>query len=212
MGQTIDIRVLEMLASKVCHDLISPISAVSNGVEFLAEMGADAGDEVTDLIKTSAQQASAKLQCYRMAYGLGGADTSIKLEDVHKTFALMIEQDDKIHQKWDPHAPLGPEDRPAGLCKMLMCALILGTECLPRGGDITVTSDGNDGITITANGDNASLFGRAGDALALKLDYSEVDPRMVHPYMCGLLAKHHGYDLKVKSQETGLISLSLVKL
>ena len=70
-------------------------------------------------------QASGKLQCYRMAYGAGGADTSIKPEDVHKIFSLMIESDGKVTQNWDPYAPIGPEDRPPAFAKILMCALIL---------------------------------------------------------------------------------------
>lgn len=202
MGNSVDVRVLEIMASKVCHDLISPIGAVANGVEFLADMGTDAGDEVTELIKYSAVQASAKLQCYRMAYGMGGADTSIKPEDVHKTFDLMINQDNKITQNWDPYAPLGPEERPAGLSKILMCALILSIECLPRGGEINVEGQSDESIVITATGESAALFARAGDALSGKLDQSEIDPRLTHPFLCGLLASHHGFSFSVAS-ETG---------
>jgi len=72
MSVTIDTDILELMASKVCHDLISPIGAVNNGIEFLTEMGPDAGEEVTDLIAFSASQASAKLKAFRMAYGVGG--------------------------------------------------------------------------------------------------------------------------------------------
>ena len=73
MSKQIDTHVLEILASKICHDLISPIGAVNNGVELMEEMGPDAGPEATGLIAYSAHQASAKLQVFRVAYGVGGA-------------------------------------------------------------------------------------------------------------------------------------------
>ncbi len=98
---SIDFRVLEILTSKICHDLISPIGAVNNGVEFMQEMGLeDAGDGL-DLIAFSAQQAGAKLHAYRMAYGAGGADNSIKPEDVYDAIQDVIGPDNKIRQAWD---------------------------------------------------------------------------------------------------------------
>jgi histidine phosphotransferase ChpT len=88
-AKPIDVAMLEVLASKICHDLISPIGAVNNGVELIEDMGPDAGPEATALIAFSAQQASAKLQAFRMAYGIGGADSNIKPEDVHKAIELL---------------------------------------------------------------------------------------------------------------------------
>ena len=101
MSNTIDTGILEILSSKICHDLISPIGAVNNGIEFLTEMGPDAGEEVTDLIAFSANQASAKLKAYRMAYGAGGADDSIKPEEVDQAIEDIISAEGKIKQDWD---------------------------------------------------------------------------------------------------------------
>ncbi len=74
---------LEVLASRVCHDLISPVGAVHN-VEFLQETGIEGGADAIALIAHSAQQAAAKLQIFRLAYGAGGRDPNIKPEDVEK--------------------------------------------------------------------------------------------------------------------------------
>lgn len=119
MSVTIDTDILELMASKICHDLISPIGAVNNGIEFLTEMGPDAGEEVTDLIAFSASQASAKLKAYRMAYGAGGADDSIKPEEVHRAIEDIVGAEKKIVQEWDPYAPLGYEDRPKAFARCL---------------------------------------------------------------------------------------------
>ena len=126
MSVTIDTGILELLASKVCHDLISPIGAVNNGIEFLTEMGPDAGEEVTDLIAFSAGQASAKLKAYRMAYGAGGADDSIKPEEVHEAIQAIVGAEDKVTQEWDPYGDLGYEDRPKAFCKILVSAFVAG--------------------------------------------------------------------------------------
>ena len=85
----ISAAVLELLASRICHDLISPVGAVNNGVEFLEEMGADAGAEAIQLIAHSARQASVRLQAFRICYGTGGRDSNIKPEDIKKAFEAL---------------------------------------------------------------------------------------------------------------------------
>lgn len=201
MGKNIDIAFMELLASKVCHDLISPIGAVANGVEFMEEMGPDAGEEATNLIKFSALQATAKLQAYRMAYGAGGGDVSIKPEDVYNSFAKFIELDKKITQEWDPYGPLGPEERAAGFSKMLMCALILCTECLPKGGVIKVEEAGSNLTKFVASGPDAALKEPMAAALDHSMASDALEPRYVHAYMCGLMGQEYGFELNFDGHE-----------
>lgn len=206
----IDTGVLELMASKICHDLISPIGAVNNGVEFLEDMGADAGDEVTGLIAYSAQQASAKLQAYRMAYGAGGADDTIKPEDVHKSIQAMIGADNKVRQEWDPYGNLGYEDRPQAFAKMLICALLLGIECLPKGGALRVGPGAAQGQTaITASGADANIRGQTAKALSLGLHRDALEPKYVHPYLTGLLAKSYGYEVIISEGESDSVVITL---
>ncbi|MCB9982386.1 MAG: hypothetical protein H6861_01755 [Rhodospirillales bacterium] len=198
MSTPIDTGLLELLASKICHDLISPIGAVNNGIEFLTEMGADAGDEVTDLIAFSASQASAKLKAYRMAYGAGGADDSIKPEEAHQAIQDIVGAEKKITQSWDPYGDLGYEDRPKAFCKMLVCALLLGMDCLPKGGTLSVGAGANANLTlVSAKGPDASI--REGNAAALNLSMprGQLEPKYVHAYITGVLAEHYGYKLSV---------------
>src|SRR3546814_11548736 len=74
MTQLVDMRVIELLASRLCHDLVSPIGAASNGAELIGEIEETMRDEVVALIAQSARQASARLQFYRMAFGFAGTD------------------------------------------------------------------------------------------------------------------------------------------
>ena len=198
---TIDLRILEILTSKVCHDLISPIGAVNNGVEFMQEMGVeDAGDAV-DLIAFSAQQASAKLTAYRMAYGAGGADNSIKPEDVYNIIQDIVGAEDKIAQDWDKDAPIGLNqetfERPTGFAKILICALLLAMDCLPKGGTLGVEAEGDNDFTVIATGENAAFREGTHNALTLAVSSEVLEPKNVHSYVMGLLADQYGFTVSL---------------
>ena len=212
MSETIDISILEILSSKICHDLISPIGAVNNGIEFMQEMGEDAGEEATDLIAFSANQASAKLKAYRMAYGAGGADDSIKPEDVYNAIQDMVGAENKIVQRWDAYGELGYGDnRPAAFCKLLISALILAMDCLPKGGELIVEAGDNTGTTlIRTEGENSAIRDYADMALDLTLPRQDLEPKYVHAYVTGLLARNYGYSIAMVDQNNGgaLITLT----
>lgn len=206
---TISLSVFELLASRICHDLISPVGAVHNGVEFLEEMGAGE-NEAIELISHSAQQASAKLQAFRLAYGAGGRDPNIKLENVYNTFDDLVSGDGKIKQTWDPHAQIGPETLPPGFCKILMGVLMLMQESLARGGTVTVTNaDTPDGVFIVAEGEGAALRPDVIQALKMDIDTDALDPRTIHPYIMSSLASSYGFWLEVAEESENKIVLSL---
>lgn len=209
MSTTIDIDFLELLSSKICHDLISPIGAIANGIEFMEEMGDDAGPEALELLKFSATQASAKLQAFRLAYGAGGGDSSVKPEEVHKAFGKFIELDKKITQDWNPHGDLGVEDRPNGFSKLLMCLLLLCAECLPKGGKITIAAAGTNLTSIKAEGTDAALKPPMDRALSNEIAKENLEPRYVHAYLTGLLAKEYSFTLAPASHSETHIEFHL---
>lgn len=209
--QGISAAVLELLASRICHDLISPVGAVNNGVEFLEEMGAGAGSEAIQLIAHSARQASVRLQAFRICYGAGGRDANIKPEDIKKTFEALTEADGKIAQSWDPHANLGFAERPTGYCKILMGAMMLGAECLPKGGIIKVKAGSGEETLIHAEGQDAVVRPGVEDAMTLSADPANLDPRLVHPYAISVLAQSYGLKLSFAQKESGRIVISLTR-
>ena len=205
---SIDLSFLELLSSKICHDLISPIGAINNGLEILEEMGAADNKEVLDLIAFSAAQASAKLKAFRMAYGAGGADSNIKIADVHKTIQDIVGAEKKIVQDWSPHIDLGYGELPRGFCKILTSGLLLAMECLPKGGRLSVVKD-SEGTRISAHGEDAGLRGNAADALTLAMPVAQIEPKYVHAYMTGLLAKHYGIKIDVSSASPSQVDFLL---
>ncbi len=196
-----DIKVLELLASRICHDLVSPVGAVNNGVEYLEEMGPDAVEEALSLIKFSAAQASAKLQAFRYAYGAGGGDSSIKPEDIQKAFSALISGDRKVSQSWDPYAPLGQAGNPPGFCKVLMGCLMLAQEFLPKGGNVSVRPgvDAGETLVIAEGQDFAVRPGVAG-ALKGEVNESRLDPKTIHPYALCMIAKQYSFEVSLEEE------------
>ncbi len=209
MSTQIDLDIMELLASKICHDLISPIGAINNGMELIEELGAENVDEIFDLIGFSAAQASAKLQAYRMAYGAGGADASIKPEDVHTSIEAIIAAEKKIVQDWDPHGPLGYAERPEAYCKMLISCILLAMEALPKGGTIKVEAGEGEQTIIRAEGPDAGLRGGMDEALALNIPGEQLEPKHMHAYVCGLTAKNYNYELTLAQAGDGFTVFAL---
>src|ERR1700687_4194493 len=101
-----------LLCSRVCHDLISPVGAIVNGLEVLDE---DKDEETKtfalDLIKKSAHVASAKLQFCRLAFGAAGsAGAQIDLGDAEKVARGLLE-DSKTTIVWNLSRELVPKNR-----------------------------------------------------------------------------------------------------
>ncbi len=139
-----------LLCSRVCHDLISPVGAIVNGLEVMDEdKDEETKDFALDLIKKSAQQASAKLQFCRLAFGAAGsAGAQIDLGDAEKVARGLLE-DEKIKITWNLPRELLPKNR----VKLLLNMLLVAVGTIPRGGTITVDpAEGGKGFRITARG------------------------------------------------------------
>lgn len=205
---------LELLSSRICHDLVSPVGAINNGIEFMEDAGDDKESitQATELISHSAQSAAARLQVFRIAYGAGGRDGNIKAEDIQKAFGALIRADGKVRQSWDPFGPLGIDAKEKGFSKMLMCALVLGMECLPKGGTVFVDAGDSNETIIKAEGTDAVVRDTVEAALKRTLDADTLDPRLVHPYTMSLIAETYGYTISLVSREEGKIVWSLRKV
>ena len=112
-----------LLCSRVCHDLISPVGAVVNGIEVME----DDADEQTkvfaiELIKKSATTASARLQFCRLAFGAAGsAGAAIDTGDAERVARGMME-DDKTKLNWNLPRVLLPKNRVKLLLNLLVLA------------------------------------------------------------------------------------------
>ncbi|MGB9262303.1 MAG: histidine phosphotransferase family protein, partial [Pseudolabrys sp.] len=181
-----------LLCSRVCHDLISPVGAIVNGIEVLEEEKDEATKEFAlDLIKKSAATASAKLQFCRIAFGAAGsAGAQIDLGDA-ETIARGFLEDDKTKIAWNlPRALLAKN-----LVKLLLNMLIIAGQAIPRGGKITVDPIGTGdsvGFKVSATGVNAKIQPAVTSLLTGELSGDNIDAQRIQPFYAGLLAKACG--------------------
>jgi histidine phosphotransferase ChpT len=186
-----------LLCSRVCHDLISPVGAVVNGMEVLEETN----DESTrtfalDLIKKSATQASARLQFCRLAFGAAGsAGAEIDLGDAEAVARGFLE-DDKTTLGWQLVRVLLPKNR----VKLLLNMLVVATTTIPRGGTITAEAVGEGaatGFRVSTMGPN-SRVPQAAPALLSGTAEGPIDAHGIQPFYTGLLARTCGLALTIE--------------
>jgi histidine phosphotransferase ChpT len=181
-----------LLCSRVCHDLISPVGAIVNGLEVLEE----AKDEETktfamELITKSANTASAKLQFCRIAFGAAGsAGSQIDLGDA-QTVARGFLEDDKTKVSWNLPRVLLVKNR----VKLLLNMLLIAGQAIPRGGQLTVDPIGEGeslGFKVTATGTNAKILATTPPLLAGEHGSEPLSAHHIQPFYAGLLARACG--------------------
>lgn len=199
MKTDLDIRVVELLCSRLCHELVSPVGAINNGVELIEEMGAEMADEAIGLIAHSADQASRRLRLLRLAYGAAGSDKSGLQEAAQAGEAYFAES--RIKLEWPPGGLERNGPLPAGTGKVLLNLVILAEEALAYGGRIVVAPDPDGHPSVTALGRNAGLRAESIQALSGEVAVESLTPRTVHAYVTGRFAQH--LNLKLKTHQTG---------
>ena len=180
-----------LLCSRVCHDLISPVGAIVNGLEVLDDNPKpEDRDFALDLIRKSAKTASARLQFCRLAFGAAGSSSAqIDLGDAQNMARGHIE-DGKTAIAWNLPRVLLPKNR----VKLLLNMMVIAQQTIPRGGVLTVDPVGQGetiGFRVAASGLNARVPQNIADLLSSEHTAS-VDGHAVQPYYTRLLAEACG--------------------
>jgi histidine phosphotransferase ChpT len=178
-----------LLCSRVCHDLISPVGAIVNGLEVLDDNPkAEDREFALDLIRKSAKTASARLQFCRLAFGAAGsAGAQIDLGDA-QTMARGHLEDAKTTITWNLPRVLLPKNR----VKLLLNMMVIAQQTIPRGGVLAVDPIGEGeqiGFRVAATGLNARMPQNIADLLS---SGSAPDAHAVQPYYTRLLAQACG--------------------
>jgi histidine phosphotransferase ChpT len=203
MSGTVTLESLDLaalLCSRVCHDLISPVGAVVNGIEVMEDDNdAEIRTFALELIKKSARTASARLQFCRIAFGAAGsAGAQIDTGDAENMARGFIE-DDKVKLTWNLQRALLPKNR----VKLLLNMLVVAGGTIPRGGTLTVDPVGSGetvGFKITANGINARINQAVPGLLEGQSENGTVDAHAIQPFYTGLLAKACGLSVSLAAE------------
>jgi histidine phosphotransferase ChpT len=177
-----------LVSSRICHDLVSPVAALTTALDILDDdHGADMREQAMDLIRNSAKQAGVKLEFMRATFGAGTIGTGdFDLGDV-KALSQRFFETQKPTLNWALNVQVVP--RPAA--RLLMNLLLVGLDCLPRGGALNVDG-GLDGdkltVSVVATGTRAGLKPAVRAGLAGELPEGGFDGRSIQPYLAYLAA------------------------
>src|SRR3954454_1586577 len=194
-----------LLCSRVCHDLISPVGAIANGLEVMEE----GKDEETskfamELIKKSARTASAKLQFCRLAFGAAGsAGAQIDTGDAEKVARGLME-DEKTKIAWNLPRILLAKNR----VKLLLNMMLLANQAIPRGGQLTVDPVGEAdklGFRISVTGTNAKIPQSIPPLLAATPSDNAIDAHANQPFYTGMLAKNCGLSVSMAPEGEAIV-------
>src|SRR5579859_4828448 len=193
-----------LLCSRVCHDLISPVGAIVNGLEVLDDNPKpEDRDFALELIRKSARTASARLQFCRLAFGAAGsAGAQIDLGDALNMAKGHIE-DGKCTITWNLPRLLLPKNR----VKLLLNMLVIAQQTIPRGGTLTVDPIGEGetmSFRVAATGLNARLPQNIADILNAA-PASGIDAHAVQPHYTRLLAEACGLKVGLKAEGEAVV-------
>lgn len=184
-----------LLCSRVCHDIISPVGAITNGLEVLDEGGgAEMEAFAMDLIRKSARTASGKLKFCRLAFGAAGsAGAFIDSGDAEEVVRLFMENE-KPDVTWEGPRALVPKNR----VKLLLNLVAASINSIPRGGSVAVTLEAPDGddavLKVSCTGKNARVPEKLLDFMNGTHE-GDIDAHAIQPYYTVLLAKESGMSL-----------------
>ncbi|PYE87072.1 histidine phosphotransferase ChpT [Phyllobacterium leguminum] len=185
-----------LLCSRICHDIISPVGAINNGLELLEEGGAD--EDAMNLIKASARNASARLQFARIAFGAAGsAGVQIDTGDAQNV-ATEYMKGEKAEFTWSGNRVLLPKNK----VKLLLNMILIGNGAIPRGGSLTAAiedAEADARFVITAKGPMLRVPPKFLELHSGKAPEEAVDAHSVQPYYTLLLAQESGMTISINA-------------
>ncbi|THF53635.1 histidine phosphotransferase ChpT [Allorhizobium terrae] len=191
-----------LLCSRVCHDVISPVGAINNGLELLDEGGAD--EDAMDLIRASALNASVRLKFARLAFGASGSvGASIDTGEAEKAVKDFADAEKKTVVSWNGPRAIIAKNR----VKLLMNLFLVAYGSIPRGGSLDVTLESPDSdakFSIVAKGRMLRVPPKFAEICDGILEES-IDAHTIQPYYTVLLADESGMELKYSIGEGEII-------
>lgn len=131
-----------LIGARICHDLVSPIGAISNGLELLAMMSETGPSEEMALVEDSARAATARIQLFRLAVGTCDPAARMRFADLATIFDGAF-AGGRLSVHWT-----GPDELPRTEAQAGALAVLCVESVLPRGGDIRATFDGTAGWQV----------------------------------------------------------------
>ncbi|WP_404425255.1 histidine phosphotransferase family protein [Thalassospira australica] len=198
--RAVELILIELISSRICHDLVGPVGAVNAGAELMGEAGVT-DDEALALMRKSGLEAARRLQLFRLAFGRAG--NSVDTKSMRDALAQSFEAEGKVSLQWDD-VGIDPAHG-----RLVLNMVMLAREALPFGGDIAVVCESGGKISVNASGKRAAFRPDVENVMKNEVPPEELDPRTVHGFFLRNLACRAGGTLSVL-QDDGNIALIYV--
>lgn len=206
-----DVRLAQLLCSRLCHDLVSPSGAVNAGLELLGDPATDAATaaEALALVKDSGRQLAARLAFFRAAFGSG--TKASRLDEV----AILA----RDFLAGGPVRVAGPEPEAAALTltpegvRAALGLLLVAAGALARGGAVSIAAarlDEGIGIALVAEGQGARLAPEITAALAPEATLDQATPRNIHALLAACAARAAGGAVELAPAAAGRVEIALI--
>jgi len=195
-----------LLCSRLCHDMLSPVGALTNGLELLSEeKDPEMRARCFDLLEQSARVSADKLKFFRLAFGAaGGFGESVAVDEPFALISALVGGNGRITLNWGVAAPALPK----GGVKMLLNLASIGIDALPRGGVLDVGAELPGGaceIVVRATGQKIAFDENIGKALAGNLPADQLSSRTAPAHMMHLLAAEAGGGVQYARTDDALV-------
>ncbi|MCP4934050.1 MAG: histidine phosphotransferase [bacterium] len=193
-----DLDLAALVASKICHDAIGPMTAVGFGLDVLDEEDDDKEqlESALSMIRNGVGTITSKLQFSRLAFGAAGSSGfEIDLQDAQAVARNYVESDNKHKVEWNCTIATLPKNH----VKLLLNLVAISVGTVPLGGTITINIDGDKdhpSFAIKTSGSKARVPEGIVD-LVNCCPAEEVDARSIQPYFAGRVAIETGASITI---------------
>lgn len=203
MNDTAQLDLAAMLCSRLCHDLLSPVGALTNGLELLAD---ERDPEMRQrCFEQSARTSADKLKFFRLAFGAaGGFGESVPVDEARSVIEALVGDSKRVELNW----ALSADRLPKGAVKVLLNFAQIGLDALVRGGTLDVGAESRGGaseIVVRAAGPRIAFDETIGRALENRLNPGELSSRTAAAHMLALVAKQAGGGLQYVLSDEALV-------
>ena len=187
-----------LLCSRLCHDLMSPVGALNNGIELLAdETDPEMREKCLELLADSARASANKLKFFRLAFGAaGGFGEEIDTFEAQTALEGVFGREKRIELGW----MVSGEKLPKGAAKLLLNLALLAGDALVRGGRLDVGAENRDGeveLVIRAEGPRILLDPALRETLSNGSSGDRVEPRAAGAWLAHNLAAEAGGSIQL---------------
>ncbi|PNU02975.1 histidine phosphotransferase family protein [Novosphingobium guangzhouense] len=203
---TSSIELASLLCSRLCHDMLSPVGALTNGLELLAdEKDPEMRQRCFELLDQSARISTDKLKFFRLAFGAaGGFGEMVAVSEAKVLVDALVANNPRITLAW----ALPSDSLPKAAIKTLLNFALIGLEALPRGGTLEIAAEYRDNhseLVVRAAGPRIAFDRSVGAALEGTLPEGELSSRTAPAAMLYQLAVELSGQLQYVLAEDALV-------